>query len=145
MAALEIVVILISKLWPLISKMCYNISMFKSLTKDSLFLDLLLNLAFFPLWWYSFGLKSVVLYAFEFLKHRESGLGLLVWFSNLLVPMYGQTDLPGRLISLIIRLMQVFFRGSIMMIWVFLALMLVILWLIAPIAVINGLMINLHV
>lgn len=118
--------------------------MYKTLQRDSVFFYFLLNLAYFPIWWYSFGFLEVVKYAFNFLVHRESGLGFLIWAANLFTPMYGQTDLAGRLISLLVRSIQIVLRGSIMLVWVFMAIILVLGWLAAPILLINGLIINLN-
>ncbi|MEI8360645.1 MAG: hypothetical protein WCG01_00740 [bacterium] len=116
-----------------------------TLRRDSLLYNNLLNLAIFPLWWYSIGFFGAIKFVFEFLSHRESSLGLLVWVTNLFTPMFGQTDIFSRLISLFIRSLQIAFRGSIMMVWVFLSLLFLAGWLVLPVVLIKGLIINFNV
>ncbi|MFH1098412.1 MAG: hypothetical protein V1723_00565 [Candidatus Uhrbacteria bacterium] len=64
----------------------------------------------FPWWWYSRGLVCVMQWASRSLRGWERAVGLRLWARNLLVPMYGQTDWQGRLISVVMRLAILFGR-----------------------------------
>lgn len=90
------------------------------------------NLAYFPIWWYTKGLIALILGLVSFLIDRDRGLGFSVWFKNIFRPMYGQNDWEGVLISLVMRIFQVIFRGLAMFFWVLMALAVLVLWLAAP-------------
>jgi hypothetical protein len=68
------------------------------------FFDLSGSVLWFPIWWYTTGLKKVVLVAWRTLVFRVQSYGLKVWIRNFFVPMYGQHDITGRLISVAMRL-----------------------------------------
>jgi hypothetical protein len=59
-------------------------------------------------------------------------LALFVWIKNIFTPMYGQYDWQGRLISLFMRIVQIIFRGFVMLICVGIAVALLIIWIILP-------------
>ena len=101
--------------------------------------DLASDIVFFPLWWYTGGLKKIVLAAFRFLKNREKALALFVWTKNIFTPMYGQRDFAGAAISFVMRLVQIVFRGLAMFFWLAVAIALVLFWLILPFFVIGEL------
>ncbi len=67
------------------------------------FLDLFGSAIRFPFWWYGTGLKRVALSFYRSLQYRAQGYGLSVWIRNFFVPMYGQHDITGRLISVLMR------------------------------------------
>jgi len=85
-----------------------------------------------PFWWYSVGLDFFWRLAGRQLKSAFGGLALGVWAANLFVPMFGQYDRAGRIISFFIRLFQVIARS----IWLFFYglfwLALFIVWLLLP-------------
>jgi hypothetical protein len=56
-------------------------------------------------------------------------LGLGVWLSNLFVPMYGTTDLAGRLIIFLVRFFMVLLRGLYLMIWTVIVFVLLVVYL----------------
>jgi hypothetical protein len=98
--------------------------------------ELLTDIIKFPFWWYTRGFahwgKTLIL----FIKERERGIGLLVWIKNIFRPMYAQTDWQGKLISFAVRLVQIVFRGIVMLIWILIAGVLFLAWLILPFFVI---------
>lgn len=71
---------------------------------------------YFPIWWYSAGLLKILRGVGDFYKKQEASLNFLVWLKNIFVPMYGQYDFTGRLVSFFIRLIQVIYRGAVMLI-----------------------------
>lgn len=107
-----------------------NNNFFFYLSKVSI--QVLLAVLYFPLWWYSVGLARVLKDLFLFLKERWLFIGAGVWLKNLFVPMYGQTDFASRLISFLVRLVQIIFRFIAFIFFVALSLVAVALWLFLP-------------
>ncbi|MFZ4631662.1 MAG: hypothetical protein ACOYL8_00465 [Patescibacteria group bacterium] len=95
-------------------------------------ISLILELVYFPIWWYSVGFFRFFKNIFIFLSNQEKSLGFSVWAKNIFVPMYGQSDWAGRFISFFVRLIQVIFRGFTLLIWVFICFIILVLWLIVP-------------
>ena len=95
-------------------------------------LEFLAKILYFPLWWYGVGLVKRIKSLFYFLKSKEEELGLGVWAKNILVPMYGQRDFAGRIISFFVRLVQVIFRTIALLIWFILVLLTLLIWIFFP-------------
>lgn len=57
----------------------------------------------FPFWWYTEGLIEAARWCARGLRYRWESAGIAVWLSNFFVPMYGQYDLAGRLVSVVMR------------------------------------------
>ena len=57
----------------------------------------------FPFWWYTEGLIEAVRWCARGLRYRWESAGIMVWVRNFFVPMYGQYDFAGRLVSVVIR------------------------------------------
>ncbi|MDD5071969.1 MAG: hypothetical protein PHQ42_04530 [Patescibacteria group bacterium] len=96
-------------------------------------IDLLRDIIYFPLWWYSRGLKQLTVRLKNFLVNKEKSLALFVWIKNIFRPMYSQYDWAGILISFFVRLFQIIFRGIFMLFWLALALFILGLWLALPV------------
>jgi hypothetical protein len=107
-----------------------------NLTLTKILSDIFIDIVFFPFWWYSFGLIGVVKKLADFVMDKERSLALFVWMKNIFVPMYGQRDVQGFLISFFIRLAQIIFRSLILIFWLIIALAAFWLWLIFPALVI---------
>jgi len=95
--------------------------------------DLLKDILYFPLWWYSRGLKQLAIKLKNFLVNKERSLALFVWAKNIFRPMYAQYDWAGILISFFVRLFQITVRGIFMLGWLGLAILILCLWLILPV------------
>ncbi|MDI3496237.1 MAG: hypothetical protein PWQ35_258 [Patescibacteria group bacterium] len=91
------------------------------------------DIVIFPIWWYSLGLVEMIKKGWHFLHQREKALGFSIWLKNIFVPMYGQYDWAGRIISFFVRLVQVIFRGLVLIFWLILYVISIILWLAGPI------------
>ena len=94
--------------------------------------EIVRDILFFPLWWYSRGLFNVIQKQMFFLKNRQKSLALLVWIKNIFKPMYGQRDWQGILISIFIRTIQIIFRSFLMLFLVIFSLLLIIFWITLP-------------
>ena len=95
--------------------------------------DLIRDIIYFPLWWYSRGLKQIAVKLKNFLANKERSLALFVWMKNIFRPMYAQYDWAGILISFFVRLFQIIVRGIFMLGWLTAALFALGLWLIMPV------------
>jgi hypothetical protein len=100
---------------------------------SQIILKILGEILYFPIWWYSVGLIEFILKGWRFLLEREKSLGFRIWLKNIFVPMYGQYDWAGRIISFFIRLIQVIARGILLLFWLAMFIVLVSLWLVGPI------------
>ena len=94
--------------------------------------ELVWNIIYFPLWWYSRGLVRLILNLKDFIVNRERSLAFFVWIKNIFRPMYGQHDWQGRIISFFMRLAQIIARGVIMIFWLIFALAGFLFWIILP-------------
>lgn len=95
--------------------------------------DILRDILYFPVWWYSRGLKFLLLKLADILADKERELALFVWIKNIFRPMYGQYDWAGILISFFIRLVQIIIRLIAMLFWLVLILAILFVWLALPI------------
>lgn len=94
--------------------------------------DIVLDILFFPIWWYTIGLRDRVAIAWGNIKRREREQALVLWLKNFFKPMYGQTDWQGRFISFIFRVLLLFWKGAIMSFWVVLNVLVVFVWICLP-------------
>lgn len=99
-------------------------------------ISLILEIIYFPIWWYSVGLFRLTQNIISFLYSRERTLGFSIWLKNIFVPMYGQWDFSGRLISFFIRLVQIIYRGIVLLFWVTVCLFILLFWLAIPIVLV---------
>lgn len=95
---------------------------------------------YFPIWWYSTGLIKTLRGVWFFYRRQEASLGFYVWLKNMFVPMYGQYDIAGRLISFLIRLVQVIYRGLLMLINIVLGLLLISFYVTLPFLILLGIL-----
>lgn len=95
-------------------------------------LQILGEILYFPIWWYSVGFGRLIKNAWRFWRNQERTLGFSIWAKNIFVPMYGQRDWASRIISFFVRLVQIIARGIILMFWLLIILIILILWLAFP-------------
>lgn len=85
-----------------------------------------------PIWWYTRGLGKQVRGVGGSLAVRHRDLAIDVWLKNILVPMYGQHDFTGRLISFFMRLAQIIGRIIALIVWAFLLVVWLMIWVLIP-------------
>ena len=90
------------------------------------------HLLYWPLWWYSGGLFIALKGTMRWIINTWHGLALGIWLANIFRPMYGQYDVPSRIISFIMRVIQIIFRFIIMIILTAVFITLFIIYLILP-------------
>lgn len=98
--------------------------------------DLVGDFLYWPVWWYTKGLLNAIKLSLASIKNQQEALGVSIWIKNIFTPMYGQYDWEGRLISFVIRLIQIISRAILLVIWTILSLIPIILWIVLPVIVI---------
>ena len=109
----------------------------------SLFLDSILEILYFPFWWYSQGLKRIVLYSWQSLKNTNRNLALAIMFKHILKPMYGQYDRAGRIISFFMRLVLLLAKLIAFFFFLLFYISLIIFWLLLPVFTMYQIIFNL--
>ena len=95
-------------------------------------IDLVGNVLYWPVWWYTVGLKDFVLGRFVAIKRFEGDIGLTIWVVNWGKPMYGQYDIGGKIISFIIRTLGIIFKVVQLLIISILEMVLIVVWVLVP-------------
>lgn len=103
-------------------------------TLKAVLLGTIADFLYTPIWWYTGGLLRQLKGVWQsFVSHQEA-LAIDVWLKNLFVPMYGQYDVAGRLISFFVRFAQIVGRFIMITIWAIILLMWLSIWILLPIA-----------
>ena len=101
-----------------------------------LFLELILDIIYFPLWWYTGGVKHAIKYCYGVLQSGNMVLSPMLWLKNIFVPMYGQSDFQGRLVSFFMRLVNFIGRSIALFFWLLVVIFIFLLWLAFPVFVV---------
>lgn len=101
-------------------------------------LEALLDVLYFPVWWYSRGFLMVIQNSLEWCKSGNIRLAPGLWLQNIFVPMYGQYDFTGKAISFFMRLVQVILRSIILGLYCLGCFIVVLIWLAFPVLVLWG-------
>lgn len=76
-----------------------------------LIIDIIGDIIYFPFWWYTKGLVRFFKNYIRRLRAHAVNTAVLLWVKNLFVPMFGQRDIAGKLISFFARLTQIIARA----------------------------------
>lgn len=91
----------------------------------------MLDILYFPIWWYTSGLKKRAIGFVNNLRSLSRYFGFKILITHLFKPMFGQYDWKGRIISFFMRLVQIIiylivflisaiFLFALLLVWVFL-------------------------
>lgn len=105
-------------------------------TAKFIFLDLLGDAFYFPFWWYTRGIGRRALATIRRIRTHEANLGVILWARHIFVPMFGQRDAAGKLISLVMRFVQIIGRGVIFLLLALGEGILFFLWIILPVFIV---------
>lgn len=106
------------------------------LVAQRIFFDFLFDFVCFPLWWYTGGVKQVFLFSLQLFRDGNLRLAPGLWLKNIFVPMFGQHDLQGRLVSFFMRLVNFIGRSFVLLIWLIVCILVFCAWLILPLVVV---------
>lgn len=98
-------------------------------------LEAFLDILYMPVWWYSRGLLYWGKKCLGWFREGNEWLSPGLWLKNILVPMFGQYDWQGRIISFVIRLVEVIARGFALGMWGVVCLVLFLFWIVFPVVV----------
>lgn len=97
-----------------------------------LFLQFLLNIVYFPIWWYSKGAKKTLVFCKNLIKRGNKRLVPALWLKNIFVPMFGQYDIKGKIISFFMRLANVIGRSLALLVWILFVVIIFFIYLLIP-------------
>jgi len=98
-----------------------------------IFIDVVGGVLRWPIWWYTRGLALITSGSIHSVERYYQSIALGVWIKNLFVPMYGLRDWQGRLISFLVRLVQIAFRSLFLVVRIVIAMIGIIMYMILPI------------
>lgn len=101
-----------------------------------LFTEFAVDFAYFPLWWYTQGFLRFLHVAKNLMSAANASLAPALWLKNIFVPMYGQWDWQGRVMSFLMRSINILGRSIAILVWSLGVLALIIAWLVFPPSVI---------
>lgn len=97
----------------------------------------------FPFWWYGTGFFGVLGWAQRGIAYRFRASAFSLWLKHFFVPMYGQHDWAGRLVSVVMRFVVLIWRCVVMIAETIAYALAVFLWLLVPLFVAFFLIVNL--
>lgn len=106
------------------------------LVLQRMLLEAVLDIVYFPLWWYTAGAKKTLISCAYLWQDANMQMAPGLWLKNIFVPMFGQYDWQGRLMSFFIRFFNVIFRTIALLIWTAVVAVLFVLWIIFPVFVV---------
>lgn len=106
------------------------------LIAQRLLIDIAVDIIYFPIWWYSSGFLAALKSATHWVRLAHSYLAPGLWLKNLFVPMFGQSDWEGRIVSFFVRLGNVFMRSLMLLLWILAVLAVLLLWPLLPLVVV---------
>lgn len=105
------------------------------LVLQRLTLEALFDLVYWPVWWYTGGLVYISKKAYSIFQFGNEWLSPSIWLVNLFVPMYGQYDVAGRIISFFMRLVNVILRSFALLVWSVVSVLLCVIWILTPLII----------
>ena len=96
----------------------------------------------YPVWWYTKGLVALVRWIQEGLEYRWKKYALGLWIRNIATPMYGEYSYLGRAVSFFMRVVVIFGRGVAWFVEALVYGLLLVVWLVWPVAALLGLLIT---
>lgn len=108
--------------------MSFFIAIFKST-----FYKALINVLYFPIWWYSFGLKKRITEFGQGTINLFRNLALKLMITHLFKPMFGERSKSGRIISFFMRLILLVWRLFLFVLGTVSRFALLVIWIILPI------------
>ncbi len=113
------------------------------LVLQKILFEAILDVVYFPIWWYTGGIKYAAKGCAGLLADGNALFAPGLWLKNIFVPMFGQYDLQGRIISFFMRFVQIIARTVALLIWCTVCVFLFLVWIIFPIVVVYGLVYSL--
>jgi len=97
-------------------------------------IDIIGDFIYWPIWWYTLGLKDRLQWFGGQVKGMEEALALGLWLRNFFVPMYADRSILGRGISLVTRIIILAWKLIWFLAWTALVFLAVLAWIFLPVA-----------
>lgn len=94
--------------------------------------DIFWKTIYFPAWWYTKGAKQILSWIARDIKDFAWGLNFNILLKYLWKPMYGQTDIIGRFISLYVRIGYFILIFTAVFLWSIFLFFIFLLWILVP-------------
>lgn len=104
-------------------------------TFGRLFLQFFLDIFYFPVWWYSTGVLRILDTGRAMIREGNDQFVPFLWMRYVFVPMFGQYDWQGRIMSFFMRVVNIIFRLLFLAIWSVFVCLILLVWLFAPLVV----------
>lgn len=91
------------------------------------------DVLFFPVWWYSFGVRNVFNWALKSSANLARRLAFVILLRNLFRPLYGDYSKVGLVIGFIFRIVYFVIISIVQLIGMAFLFLLVLLWLALPV------------
>ena len=101
-----------------------------------IFLDIIGDFIYWPVWWYTVGLKDRFVLAWQQIREMWCSLAVGLWLRHIFTPMYADYTLLGRLISFPIRLLVLAWKFFWFILWFVLIMSIIALWIFGPLFII---------
>ncbi len=101
-----------------------------------IFRHIVLDILYFPIWWYSYGLYNSWKSCVASVQSVNRSLGFTIWFRNIFTPMYQQKSFSGRIISFFMRLIQIIVRGIAIIVFIIISLIVFLIYPLLPILIV---------
>lgn len=101
-----------------------------------IFVEILWDVVYFPIWWYSKGLVRVVKFCLNSAAfHLKRRVALRIWLKNMFKPMYGDYSKDGRIISFFFRIFILIWKLFSAVVWLLILFILFVVWIVLPLLV----------
>jgi len=107
-----------------------------------LIIEFLFDIVYAPVWWYTIGIQRAGFFCIRLIREGNAQFAPGLWLANIFVPMFGQYDWQGRLVSFFVRLGNVIIRTILVCIWVIFSCVVFLLWLVIPLAILYMLVLS---
>ncbi len=97
--------------------------------------ELFKEVIYFPIWWYTQGLKRHLLFIWRSIVNLNRNLSLGLMLKNIGKPMFGQYDREGRIISFFMRLILLISRTFVFVLFSLFYFILLAAWPVLPLIV----------
>lgn len=101
----------------------------------SIVIDIIGDVLYFPIWWYTSGLKYRLKRFTQSISEMADHLALRLLLLNIFRPMFAQYDRTGRIISFFMRIVILIARSVYFGIYMILQTLIVIVWLLLPVLI----------
>lgn len=99
----------------------------------SITLNTIRRIIYFPVWWYSIGLKKRLIGLVQSIQTLFHNLAITIMLKYLFKPMFGERSRSGRIISFFMRFLLLLWRLFLFLFLTGARIVLVVLWVILPV------------